>query len=167
MKTIDDAVKQYKGVWPDSKGDAMAWLYGGVDCVVRDARSPSGFRARSGGLLLNSNWKLICTRAEFDRRAAEMGYWVESKPLQIKWGDEWVDARRVGYYKGEEIYAWESVTDDGNVCIHTSPRLHTSGVRTRPSERERWVEAARKASESRPEVETYDAIYDAGLAKVE
>ena len=212
MKTIDDAVRELEGKWPFINAEFLR-LDSRTDGIWFSV--PSRLVDQSG------RWSNVCTRAEFDRRAAEMGYWLEwdasetsecpvdpsvkveveyrdgikesgyarefswdfcdcgtitryrvvqpakAEQFEVMWGGDWVNAELIGTYDGEEVYGINAHLDEGGTVAMAVLRSQSSGVRTRPSERERWIEAARKASESRPEVETYDAIYDAGLAKVE
>ena len=188
MKTIDDVIRELNGTWPPKQSSHI--------CLACSD---------------NTGKAHVFTREQFNRRAAEMGYWLEweatetsecpvdpsvkveveyrdgikesgyarefswdfcdcgtitryrvvqpakAEQLEVFWVDGWHEAELIGEYNGHRVFGFM-----GSMAALECDLQ----VRTRPSEREQWIEAARKASESRPEVEPYDAIYDAGLANM-
>ena len=204
MKTIDDLIRELNGTWPPNQSSHI--------CLACSD---------------NTGKAHVFTREQFDRRAAELGYWVEweatetsecpvdgdavvefkmgsnavykarraaglawhydkdcpnatitryrvvqtakAEQLELMWGGDWVDAKLIGSYDGEEVYGINAHLDEGGTVAMAVLRSQSSGVRTRPSDRERWVGVARKELTDKQwpvSDEALGDLYDAGLAKM-
>ena len=75
MKTVEDAVKQEKGVWDEDAFNVMAWISGGVDYLRLDSNGVLHYtEIGDPDNPASSDWKIVCTREEFEYKAREMGY---------------------------------------------------------------------------------------------
>lgn len=206
MKTIDDAVIELEGKAHNAD------YYGDMRCETLVCFGPGVYVWVSAGSRTDIDDRIVCTRDQFNRRAAELGYWVEweatersecpvdlidivefqmrngdtekdvaedldwtecgdgtitryriaqpaeAEQFEVFWVDKWQKADLIGEYNGHRVFGF----------LGSMAALECDlSVRTRPSERERWIEAAVDAAG--PWLATakgVSRIYDAGLARM-
>ena len=79
MKTVIDAVNEFKGVWPYSNRSAM--IYCKVSYAMFKKGSYESFVHDSFSNLNNDNWDSVCTLEEFNQCTNEMSEYKPSNPV--------------------------------------------------------------------------------------
>ena len=84
MKTVEDAVKQENGVWAEDGFNAMARISGRIDYMRVDENGVLHYtEIGEPDNPASSDWKIVCTREEFEYKAREMGYVMDDSDKPV------------------------------------------------------------------------------------